>query len=144
MAQPFQIVLSIRCPVRRVQTVPSRKTCTMICMVDVWSCALGVRGQSVGLGHERSSTVHFRHRVPSPCPSCPRRLSRRFTQCHSHRCSHSTHCRTLGGLHNTAQNVVLRFQFAWTCLPRSLLLPSKNWFAAVVRNSFHCSLTSAT
>ena len=30
---------------------------------------------------------------------------------------------------------VLRFQLAWTCLPRSLLLPSKSWVVAVERDS---------
>ena len=41
---PFQIVLSIRSPVQcvmRSPLVPSRRTCTMICTVDVWSCAFG-------------------------------------------------------------------------------------------------------
>ena len=67
----------------------------MICMVDVWSCALGVRWQSVGLGHECSSPAHVRHRIPSLRPPCHRCPSRRLTQCHSHCFSHSTHCRTL-------------------------------------------------
>ena len=61
--------------------VPSRRTYTMICMVDV-RCALGGRGQSVGLGQECSLPVHTRHRIPSPRPPCPRRPSRRSTQCH--------------------------------------------------------------
>ena len=38
--------------------------------------------------------------------------------------------------HSAHPIAVLRFQFAWTCLPRSLLLPSKSWVAAVERNSF--------
>ena len=45
--------------------VPSCRTGTMICIVDVWSCALGVRGQSVGPGHECSLPVHSRHQIPS-------------------------------------------------------------------------------
>ena len=58
--------------------VPSHTTCTMICMVDVWSCALGVRGQSVRLGHETFLTCapHSCHRLPSPRAPCPRRPSR--------------------------------------------------------------------
>ena len=43
-------------------------------------------------------------------------------------------------LHNSHQIVVLWFQFAWTCLPRSLLLPSKSWLAAVERHSLLSSI----
>ena len=49
----------------------SHRACTMISMVDVRSCALGVRWQSVGLCHECSSPAHSRHRIPSLRPPCP-------------------------------------------------------------------------
>ena len=38
--------------------------------------------------------------------------------------------------HCSPKIAVLCFQFAWTCLPRSLLLSSKSWSAAFERNSF--------
>ena len=55
--------------------VRSHRICTMICRVDAWSCALGVRGQSVGLGHRCSSPAHARHRIQSPHPPRPLRLA---------------------------------------------------------------------
>ena len=91
----------------RSHRVSSHRTCAMICMVDVWSCALGVNRQSVGLGHECSSPSHSRHRIPSLIPI-------------------AFHTRRTV-FHNAHPIAVLRFQFAWTCLPRSLLLPSKSW-----------------
>ena len=35
----------------RSRLVPSHRACTMICMVDVWSCALGVRAVWSMCGH---------------------------------------------------------------------------------------------
>ena len=103
--------------------VPSHRTCTMICVVGVSSCALCVRWQSVVLGHECFSPAHSRRRL-RPC-----RPSRRSTQCHSHHFSHLTLRRTSTDILGAHHVVVLRFLLAWTCLPRS-----KNWFAAVKGN----------
>ena len=112
--------------------VPS---CTMICVVDVWSCALGVLWQSVGLGPGWFSPAHSRHRISSTRPPCPGRPSHRSTQRQSHHFWHSTYCHTLVVFHGAHQIAVWRFQFACTCLPRSLLLPSKSWVVAVERDS---------
>ena len=82
----------------------------MIGLVDVWSCAIGALGQSVGLGYGCSSPAH-RHRIPSPRPPCPHRPSHRSNSTSfssffapNTRCFHSAH-----------QIAVLLFQFAWTC-----------------------------
>ena len=122
---PSRLEHRISCAARSLRA-PSHRICTMICMVDVWSCALGVRRQSVGLGHERSylrtQVIEFRLSVLHVV-----RLAV-LTQCHhSHRFSHSTYCHILVVFRSAHPVTVLRFQFAWTCLPRSLLLPSKSW-----------------
>ena len=64
--------------------------------------------------------------VVSPFNSSPRSTRRP---------SHSTHRRILVVFHSAHSFAVLRFQLAWTCLPRSPLLPSKSWAVAVERDS---------
>ena len=107
----------------------------MIRRVDVWSCALGVPWRLAVLGHGCFSLVRSRDRIPCLRPPCPRRLSHRSTRPHSHGSSHSTHCHILVVFRSAHPIAVLRFQLAWTCLPSSLLLPSKSWAVAVERDS---------
>ena len=68
---------------------------------------------------------------------CPHRPSYRSTELNFIQIafSHPAHRRTLVVFHSAHQIAVLRFQFAWTCLPRSLLLPSQSWVVAVLRGS---------
>ena len=124
---PNHLEHRISCAVRS-HHVPSRRTCTMICMVGVWSCALGVRGQSVGLGHRMFLTCGLLSSNPISLVlhvlivrltkqldivlitfRTQRTLSR--SGCFSRR---SSKLRSYGS------------SFAWTCLPRSLLVPSKS------------------
>ena len=113
----------------RSRLVPSHRTCTMICTVDVCSCALGVRGQSVDLCRECSSPVHSLH------PQCLHRPSHRSTRNCSRHLSYSTHCHIHVVFHSAHPIAVKRLQFAWTCLPRSFLLLSKSWAVAAERDS---------
>ena len=95
----------------------------MISTVDVWSCAL-----HAVLDHECFSPAHSRRQIwvsPSSMSSSS------VSPSNSH-FSHSTHCGTRVGIHNAHHVVVLRFLLAWTCLPRSLVLP----FAGVKRHLF--------
>ena len=110
--------------------VPSHRTCNMICTVDVCSCALDIRLQSVALGHECFSPAHSRRRIQSLSVFHVSSSVSPFDHF-----SHSTHCRhTRIGIHNAHHVVVLRFLLVWTCLLRPLLLPPKFWFAAVKFN----------
>ena len=54
---PSRLEHSTFCAVRS-RHVPSHRTCTMICMVGVWSCALDAPWRSVAQGHECFSLVH--------------------------------------------------------------------------------------
>ena len=69
---------------------PSHRTCTMICTVDEWSCAVGVRGQSVDLGRECSLPVHSCRQIPSLHPRLHRPSHRSTRHC-SRPLSHSAH-----------------------------------------------------
>ena len=114
--------------------VPSRRTCTMTCKVDVCSCALCVRFQSVVLAHEcflpaelPSSTLVSPSSMSSSSVSPFNSTS--FTALFALNALSHSDC-----FSQRSPNCGLTFLLAWTCLPRSLLLPSKCWFAAVKRH----------
>ena len=62
---PSHLTRLIFCALRPL-LVPPHRTCTLVCTVDVWSCAPGVPWQLVGLGHGCFSPARSRHRIPSP------------------------------------------------------------------------------
>ena len=101
--------------------VPSHRTCTVICGDDVWSCACSLCLPAVGCPGSRllltAALLSSNPVPPSSMSSSP------FNSVSSP--SLFTQCRTRIGVHDAHHVAVLRFQFAWTCLPRSLLLPSK-------------------
>ena len=82
--------------------------------------------------------------LPSSNPIFPSSMSSsspRSTRLHSRRSSCSTRRRILVVFHSAHPIAALRFQLAWTCLPRSPLLPSKSWAVSVARDS-PCRLSS--
>ena len=76
---PSRLEHLISCAARS-RRAPSHRICTMIFIVDVWSCVLGVPWRSVVLGLGCSSPARFRRQIPFLRPPCPHRLSHRRSQ----------------------------------------------------------------
>ena len=123
---PSKSWLSIRSPIRRTHHVPSHKTCTMICEVDVWSCVLCVRFQSIVLDHEHFCSTHVRRQIRSLLVLRVFVVRLIVQSYHSYQFSRTTHCHTRIDIQSSHHLVASRFRLAWICLPRSLLLSSKN------------------
>ena len=77
--------------------------------------------------------------LPSSSPISPSSMSSSsvssLTRHRSHRSSHSGPCHIHVVFRRAHPLAVLRFQFAWNCRPRSLLLPLKKWAVALERDS---------